>query len=125
MLDDLWQVFWIAVMVFLFVAYLIILFNILVDLFMRDHETPGRTKALWVVFLVLVPYLTALVYVIARGQDMAVRARAEARAAHRNTDPGADEASAPGEQIAHAKRLLDAGVITPEEFDLLKAKILR
>lgn len=126
MWTDIWQVFWTAVLIFLFVAYLLILFNILVDLFVRDQETSGWTKALWVVFLVVLPYLTALVYLVVRGKDMAVRARVEARAAHQATDTYLDATGrTPVQEIADAKRLLDAEVITREEFELIKAKILR
>ncbi|MGE2690997.1 SHOCT domain-containing protein [Mycolicibacterium pulveris] len=126
MWTDIWQVFWTAVLIFLFIAYLLILFNILVDLFVRDHETSGWTKALWVLFLVVLPYLTALVYLIVRGKDMAVRARAEARAAHQATDAYLSATGrTPVQEIADAKRLLDEEVITREEFDLIKAKILR
>ncbi|MGV0715326.1 SHOCT domain-containing protein [Mycolicibacterium sp. XJ662] len=126
MWTDIWQVFWTAVLIFLFIAYLLILFNILVDLFVRDHETSGWIKALWVVFLVVLPYLTALVYLVVRGKDMAVRARTEARAAHLGTDTHLDATGrTPVQEIADAKRLLDAEVITREEFDLIKAKILR
>ncbi|MGV0791634.1 SHOCT domain-containing protein [Mycolicibacterium sp. XJ1819] len=126
MWNDIWQVFWIAVLVFLFIAYLLILFNILVDLFVRDHQSPGWTKALWVLFLVVLPYLTALVYLSVRGQEMAVRARTDARAAHLTSDAELEATGrSPAQEIADAKRLLDEGVITPEEFDLIKAKILR
>lgn len=126
MWDDLWQVFWMAVLIFLFIAYLLILFNILVDLFLRDHETSGWAKALWLFFLVVLPYVTALVYVVARGQDMAARARAETRAARGDTEGRLPDSlgRTPAQEIADGKALLDAGVITQEEFDILKRKIL-
>jgi len=104
----------VLLLTFLFIAYLLILFNILVDLFLRDHKTSGWVKAAWVIFLIFFPYLTALVYLIARGQAMAVRAREGVSAVSRS----------PAQEIADAKALLDAGTVTPEEFDSLKAHAL-
>ena len=54
---------------------MLVLFQILVDLFWRDHTTSGWIKAVWVIFLIVFPWLTALIYLIARGQGMAQRAR--------------------------------------------------
>lgn len=73
--DSFWGLLWYSLVVFAFIAYLIILFNIIVDLFWRDHLTSGWLKAVWVIFLIVFPYLTALVYLIARGDGMALRAR--------------------------------------------------
>jgi len=79
-MDSFWDYVWYTVVVFAFVAYLIVLFQIIVDLF-RDHSVSGWVKAIWVIGLVVLPYLTALVYLIARGRGMAVRAqRAQAEA---------------------------------------------
>ncbi|GBE68017.1 membrane protein [Mycobacterium sp. MFM001] len=111
MLHTFWDFLWSAIVAFAFIAYLLILFNIIGDLFWRDHQTSGRIKALWVVCLILFPYLTALIYLITRGQSMTVRARDAA-------------GPSPAQEIAHAKELLDAGTITPDEFDALKAKAL-
>jgi len=126
MWDTFWHGLWSLVLIFAFVAYLIILFNILVDLFWRDHKTSGWIKAIWVVFLIVLPYLTALVYLIARGQGMAVRAREAATAAKKETDDYIRQAAgrSPAQEIADAKQLLDAGSITQQEFDALKAKAL-
>lgn len=63
-----WDFLWSAIVIFAFIAYLLILFNIVVDMFWRDHQTSGWVKAIWVVFLIVFPYLTALVYLIARGR---------------------------------------------------------
>ncbi|WP_193046753.1 SHOCT domain-containing protein [Mycolicibacterium baixiangningiae] len=126
MWDSFWDYLWSAVVIFAFIAYLIILFNILTDLFWRDHKTSGWIKAIWVVFLILLPYLTALVYLIARGGGMAQRAREAAFAAQRETDDYIRQAAgrSPAQEIADAKGLLDNGVITEAEFDALKAKAL-
>lgn len=125
-MDSFWDFFWLLVWGFFFFAYLILLFQILTDLF-RDRELSGWWKAVWVLFLVLFPFLTALVYLIARGNGMAERQAAAARAAQASADQYIQEAAGrgnPAEQIAAAKSLLDAGTITQEEFDRLKAKAL-
>nr|WP_313775471.1 SHOCT domain-containing protein [Mycobacterium sp.] len=124
MWDSFWDFFWSFMVIFAFIAYLIILFNILADLFWRDHKTSGWVKALWVVFLVVFPYLTALVYLIARGKGMSERAREQAMQAKRETDDYIRQAAghSPAQEIANAKALLDAGTISQADFDALKAK---
>ena len=98
----------------------------LVDLFWRDHKTSGVVKAIWVIFLILLPYLTALVYLIARGTGMAERAREQALQAKKETDDYIRTAAgrSPAQEIADAKALLDGGTISQAEFDALKAKAL-
>ncbi|MGB5110712.1 MAG: hypothetical protein WBO08_03455 [Mycobacterium sp.] len=124
MWDSFWDFFWSFMVIFAFIAYLIILFNILADLFWRDHKTSGWAKALWVVFLVVFPYLTALVYLIARGKGMSERAHEQAMQAKRETDDYIRQAAgrSPAQEIANAKALLDAGTISQADFDALKAK---
>ncbi|ANI42441.1 SHOCT domain-containing protein [Mycolicibacterium vaccae] len=126
MWDSFWDYFWSLLVIFAFIAYLMILFNILVDLFWRDHTTSGWVKALWVVFLIVFPYLTALVYLIARGKGMAERAREQALEAKQQTDAYIRQAAgrSPAQEIADAKALLDAGAIDQREFESLKAKAL-
>jgi hypothetical protein len=121
-----WDFLWHFLIIFAWIAYLLVLFQILVDLFSRDHKTSGWVKAVWVVFLILVPWLTALVYLIARGKGMTERAQAAALAAKKETDDYIRQAAgrSPAEEIAHAKDLLDAGTISQPEFDSLKAKAL-
>ncbi len=120
-----WDVFWLIIMSFAFVAYLILLFTIITDLF-RDHSTSGWVKAIWVVFLFILPLITALVYLIARGSGMAQRSAHEAQrietAQREYIKETAGTSSAT--QIADAKKLLADGTITREEFDRLKAKAL-
>jgi len=67
-----WDLFWWFFWVFVFVTYLIVLFSIIVDVF-RDHTLNGWLKAVWLIFLIFVPFLTGVVYVIARGKGMAER----------------------------------------------------
>jgi hypothetical protein len=126
MWDSFWDYLWSAVVIFAFIAYLMILFNILADLFWRDHKTSGVVKAIWVIFLIVLPYLTAFVYLIVRGKGMAERAREQALQAKQETDDYIRQAAgrSPAQEIADAKELLDAGAITPGEFDALKAKAL-
>lgn len=106
-------------------AYLIVLFNIIIDLF-RDRELSGWWKAVWVFFLIFFPALTALVYLIARGGGMASRQAAQLQDAQAQTDAyiRSVAAKSPADQIADAKALLDAGAISAEEFEALKAKAL-
>ena len=118
--------FWLLIWSFFFVVYLMILFQIIGDLF-RDKELSGWWKALWIIALIFVPFLTALIYLIARGKGMAERQAGEIRKAQAATDSYIQEVSArsnPAEQIATAKSLLDAGTITQTEFDRLKASAL-
>lgn len=126
MWDSFWDYLWSAVVIFAFIAYLMILFNILADLFWRDHKTSGLVKAVWVIFLIVLPYLTALVYLIVRGKGMAERAREQAPQAKQQTDDYIRDAAgrSPAQEIADAKALLDAGTISQGEFDALKAKAL-
>ena len=121
-----WDIIWWFLWIFAFTAYLFALFAIIADLF-RDHRLNGWAKAIWMVFLIFVPFLTALVYLIARGGGMAERSSAEARRARDAADAYIQQVagSSPSEEIAKAKALLDAGTITNAEYDLIKAKALR
>ena len=121
-----WDFLWHFLIIFAWIAYLLVLFQILTDLFWRDHKTSVVVKAIWVVFLIVIPWLTALVYLIFRGQGMATRAREAALEAKQQTDEYIRQAAgrSPAEEIAHAKQLLDAGTINQAEFDSLKAKAL-
>lgn len=126
MWDSFWDFFWSLIVVFAFIAYLMILFNILTDLFWRDHKTSGWLKAIWVFFLVVFPYVTALVYLIARGQGMTERAKEAAANARQHTEDYIKQAAgrSPAQEIADAKALLEAGTISASEFESLKAKAL-
>jgi hypothetical protein len=110
---------------FIFVAYLLVVFQVVVDLF-RDTELGGFSKVLWIIGLVFLPFLTALVYIIARADGMAKRQQAAAQRAKADADAYIREVAgkSPADQIAGAKALLDAGTINKEEYDRLKAKAL-
>jgi len=120
------QWFWLLIWWFLFFAYLVILFQIIGDLF-RDHELSGWWKALWIIGLIVMPFLIALIYVIARGRGMAERQVKAVQQAKSDTDSYIREVAAgksPAEHIAEAKALLDAGTIDETEYAQLKAKAL-
>jgi predicted PurR-regulated permease PerM len=121
-----WDVIWFIIISFAFIAYLMVMFNIIIDLF-RDKAVSGWMKAVWIVCLIFFPLITALIYLIARGQGMAERSVAEARQVQSDTDDyirTVAGSATPADQIAQAKGLLDSGAITQDEFDALKAKAL-
>jgi len=111
---------------FLFVVWFWILIVIFGDIF-RDHDLSGGLKAFWVLFVVIVPLLGILVYLIARGGGMAARAASQQKAAQDQFDAYVRQTSGggnPADQISQAKALLDSGAIDQAEFDRLKAKAL-
>src|SRR3954467_15373087 len=121
-----WDFLWLIIWSFFFVAYLIVLFQIILDLF-RDKDLSGVLKAVWLIALLIFPLITGLIYLIVRGRGMAERHAAAARAAREATDSyiqsGAAKPTA-ADEISSAKALLDNGTITQAEFDQLKAKAL-
>lgn len=120
-----WDIIWWFVLVFAFVSYLYALFAVIGDLF-RDRKLNGGWKAVWIIFLIFVPFITVLVYLIARGNGMAERFAAQAEAAKASTDAYIQQVAgaSPTDEIAKAKDLLTSGAITTEEFEALKAKAL-
>lgn len=124
-MDSFAQWFWLLIWWFLFFAYLVILFQIIGDLF-RDRALSGWWKAVWIIFLIVAPFLTALIYIIARGKGMAERQVQAVQQAKSDTDSYIREVAgkSPAEHIADAKALLDAGTIDQNEFNQLKAKAL-
>ena len=126
-MNSFWDFFWFILSFFLLMAYLVVLFQILTDLF-RDRELSGWWKAVWVFFLIFFPIVTSLIYLIARGRGMTERGMAAMRAQQADTEAYIRSVSAgsasPADEIARAKSLLDAGAIDQAEFDRLKAKAL-
>ncbi|MEV8266154.1 SHOCT domain-containing protein [Microbacterium sp. NPDC076911] len=123
-----WDIIWWFLLIFVFMAYLFALFAVIGDLF-RDHKLSGWWKAIWIIFLIFVPFLTLLVYLIARGNGMARRsasAASEMKAAQDEyiKSVAGGTGSSPSEEIAKAKALLDAGTITQAEYDAIKTKAL-
>ncbi|WAC53750.1 SHOCT domain-containing protein [Gordonia sp. SL306] len=125
MWDSFWDFIWYTIVIFAFVAYLMVLWFIITDLF-RDKKASGWLKAVWVVFLIILPYITAIVYLLVKGRGMSERQAEAAQQAKQATDSYIQSVAgkSPAEHIADAKGLLDAGTITQEEFDALKAKAL-
>ena len=123
--NNFWNIIWLFFWSFAFIAYLFALFAIIGDLF-HDRKLNGWWKAVWIIFLIFVPFLTALVYLIARGPGMAERSQKEARQVQQSTDAYIRQVAtvSPADEIAKAKALLDAGTITPEEFAHLKSVAL-
>ncbi len=113
---------------FLFFAWLMCLFWIFGDIF-RSRDLGGVAKTFWVLFVIFIPWLGVLVYLIARGKGMherqleQMKEMQKAQNEYIKSVAGAS-ATNPAEQIASAKSLLDSGTITKAEFDRLKAKAL-
>jgi predicted PurR-regulated permease PerM len=115
---------WSLLIIFFMVAFFVILFNVVIDVF-RSHDLSGWSKALWVIFIVLLPFIGLLVYLIARGDKMAHRQARDAAEYQAATDAYIrDVAGGSAAQIEKAKELLDAGTITQDEFDTIKKQAL-
>jgi len=115
----------VAFEVFFFVIWIWILITILSDLF-RDHESSGWAKAAWVLFLVFIPFLTALIYLIARGSGMrerTIKAQAEAKQ-HFDSYVREQAHTTPADELHKLNELKEKGALSPEEFDKAKAKLL-
>lgn len=112
--------------VFLFAAWLMVLFTILADLF-RDHALSGWAKAGWVLFLILVPFLAALIYLVARGEGMRERSLQQQQEAQRQFDAYVRQTAGGGsaaDQLAQLARLHDEKKISDPEYERAKAKIV-
>jgi ABC-type multidrug transport system fused ATPase/permease subunit len=111
--------------VFLFVAWLWILFAIISDLF-SDHETSGWGKAAWIFVLLILPFLGALIYLIARGDGMrerTIKAQQEAKG-QLDTYIREQAQSSPADELHKLNELKEKGALSPEEFERAKAKLL-
>ncbi|WP_232711214.1 MULTISPECIES: SHOCT domain-containing protein [unclassified Microbacterium] len=120
-----WDLIWWFLAIFIFFAYLMVLFSIITDLF-RDHKLSGWWKAVWIIVLLLTNWLGALIYLIVRGRGMGERSAAQAQAFERAQQDYIKQAAgtSPADEIAKAKSLLDAGTITQAEYDQIKSKAL-
>jgi predicted PurR-regulated permease PerM len=117
---------WSLIVIFFMVIFFILLFHVIVDLFSR-HDASGWKKAAWVFFLIVFPFIGLFAYYITNGDGMAQRQMKQVQQAQSDVDTYIKSVSAsgdPAEQIGKAKSLLDAGTITQDEFDKLKAKAL-
>jgi hypothetical protein len=119
------NVLWTMILFFCWVAWIWLLVIILSDLFRRDIS--GWAKAAWCIFLIFLPFLGVLVYLIAEGKNMTQRRVTEAQVAQTEFDHYVRKVAADGGsagEIERAKQLLDSGAINQEEFETLKAKAL-
>jgi Phospholipase_D-nuclease N-terminal len=121
------ELFWTMLLIFGFVLWFWLLIVVFSDLFRRD-DISGWSKAAWTVFMIVLPFIGVLTYLIAQGRSMADRRADEAAAARasfeRDVRAIAGNGGRPTDQIATAKQLLDDGSITREEYAVLKRKVL-
>jgi ABC-type multidrug transport system fused ATPase/permease subunit len=118
--------FWSLIVIFFMVVFFMLLFHVIGDLF-RRRDASGGKKALWIIFLVVAPYLGLLIYYITNGQGMAERAMESQQQQQQQFDTYVRDVaggSGSANEIAKAKELLDSGAISQAEFDQLKAKAL-
>jgi Phospholipase_D-nuclease N-terminal/Short C-terminal domain len=111
--------------IFFFVIWIWILITIITDLF-RDHEMSGWAKAAWVLFLVVIPFLTSLVYLIVRGsgmRDRTIKAQADAKK-HFDEYVQAQTHHSPADELHKLADLKDKGALSDAEFETAKAKLL-
>lgn len=119
------EALWLIIVSFLFIAYLMMLFSVIVDLF-RDRELGGVAKAIWAVALIFFPLVTLLAYLIFRGAGMAERQMQQATENKAAVDSYIREVATfdPATSLATASQLHEQGKITDQEYAALKAKIL-
>lgn len=121
-LDVLWSMF----IFFMFVIWIWLLITVFADIF-RRHDTSGFAKALWIIFVIILPYLGVLVYIIAEHGGMQERAMKQTQTQQAQMDAYVKSVAGSGgaaAEIEKAKGLLDSGAITQSEFDSIKAKAL-
>jgi hypothetical protein len=117
---------WTLIVIFAWIIWFWLLITVFADLF-RRHDASGWAKAGWIIFVIVLPFLGVLIYLIVESKGMAERNTQQAQAAQSEFDSYVKTVAAqsdPTEQIAKGKQLLDSGAITQAEFDSLKAKAL-
>jgi Short C-terminal domain/Phospholipase_D-nuclease N-terminal len=121
------DLFWTTLWIFLFIMWIWLLISIFSDLF-RDHDLSGWAKAFWALFLIVLPWLGALVYLIARGRAMNERAREQAAhnelAFRQYVQHAASSSPSPADELAKLADLRDRGAISEQEFAQAKARLL-
>jgi len=118
--------FWTILEVFLWVLWIWVLIYVFIDIF-RSRDLSGWAKALWFLFVLFIPLIGVLVYLIARGGKMQERAQQDARQQEKDFRAYVQEAASsgtPADQLAKLADLRDKGVISAEEFEREKAKVL-
>jgi ABC-type multidrug transport system fused ATPase/permease subunit len=112
--------------IFVFAAWLMVLFTVIGDLF-RDHEMSGWGKAAWIIFLIFLPFLGTLIYLIARGSGMRERALAQQQEAQNQLDAYVKQTAGGGsaaDELTKLAKLHDEHKLSDEEFERAKAKIV-
>jgi ABC-type multidrug transport system fused ATPase/permease subunit len=120
------DLFWTMFMIFAFIIWIWLLIYIFMDIF-RSHDIGGFAKAMWIIFIIILPILGILVYLIARGHGMQERNIKQAQQQQQAFDDYVRQTAAesdPADQIAKLSALKDKGTITQAEFDAQKAKLL-
>ncbi len=120
------EIFWTILVFFAFVVWLMILFTVLSDIF-RRHDTTGAVKVLWIVAIIVLPYLGTFIYLITQHNGMTERAVRQQKAVQSEFDRYVQTVAAktdPAEQIHKAKELLDRGAINEAEFEQIKRHAL-
>ena len=121
------DVFWSMLVFFIWVLWFILLFRVIIDIFSR-HDIGGGGKVLWILFVILLPFLGVFVYLIANNDGMTQRTIAKAQAQQQQMDEYVRTTAGTGggaaAEIDKAKQLLDSGAITQAEFDAIKQKAL-
>ena len=120
------DVFWTMLVFFVWVAWFMLLFRVIGDIF-RRHDIGGGAKMLWLIFVIIVPFLGVFVYLIAESKGMAERSIERVQASQQQFDDYVRETVSSGgaaAEIDKAKQLLDSGAITQAEFEAIKAKAL-
>ena len=121
-----WDIIWFIFIAYVFFAYLMVLFSVIGDIF-RNRETSGFTKALWVLLLIVLPFITLVAYLITHGSGMADRSVRQSNAVQAQQEAYVKNlagTNSPADQVTQAKTLLDSGAISQAEFESLKGKAL-
>jgi len=120
------DILWTMLIFFAWVIWFWLLITVFADLF-RRHDVGGGKKTLWIIFVILVPFLGVFIYLISQSKGMAERSQKQMAAAQSQYEAQVREIASSGgaaEEIEKAKKLLDSGAITQAEFDAMKAKAL-
>jgi Phospholipase_D-nuclease N-terminal/Short C-terminal domain len=120
------EVVWTLIVIFAWVIWFWLLITVFADLF-RRHDIGGGKKAVWIIFVILVPFVGVLIYLIANSHSMAERNEKQMRQTQAQTDAYIQSVAGSGgptAEIERAKGLLDSGAISQAEFDAIKAKAL-
>lgn len=119
-------VFWSMLYFFLFFIWIMLLFRVFADIF-RSHDMGGFAKALWIVFVIVAPFLGVFIYIIVRGKSMGERDMAQAQAQQEAFKSYVQQTAATGgtaDELAKLADLMNSGAITQAEYDAAKAKVL-